>query len=61
MTILDEQQQTTENIKTVIRKVIKLCDCQQMVKLKGRVLYILNITGVIFNTNETLISILLSS
>ena len=37
MTILDEQQQTTENVKTVIRKVMKLCDCQQMVKLKGRV------------------------
>ena len=35
MTILDEQQQITENVKTVIRKMINLCDCRQMVKLKG--------------------------
>ena len=34
MTILDEQQQTTENVKTVIRKVIKLCDYRQKLKLK---------------------------
>ena len=37
MTILDEQQQITENVKTVMRKVIKLCDRRQVVKLKGRV------------------------
>ena len=38
MTILDEQQQQiTENVKTVINKVIKLCDRRQMVKLKGPV------------------------
>ena len=35
MTIVDEQQQITEEVKTVISKVIKLCDCRQMVKLKG--------------------------
>ena len=58
MTILDEQQ-ITEKVKTVISKVIKLCNCRQMVKLKG--FYTLNITGVIFYTNETLILILLSS
>ena len=34
MTILDEQQ-ITEKVKTVIGKVIKLCDRRQMVKLKG--------------------------
>ena len=37
MTILDEQQQISENVKTMISKVIKLCDCRQMVELKGRV------------------------
>ena len=59
MTILDAKQQITENVKTIISKVIKLCDCQQMVKLKVG-FYILNITGVHFNTNETLISVLLN-
>ena len=37
MTILDKQQQITENVKTVISKVIKLCVRQKMVKSKGRV------------------------
>ena len=34
-------------------KVIGLCDCGQMVKLWVS-FYILNVRGVIFNTNETL-------
>ena len=41
-------------------KVIRLCDRRQRVKLWVG-FYILNITGVIFNTSETLISILLCS
>ena len=59
MTILDKQQKT-EKVKTVISKVIKLRDRADG-KVKGSGFYKLNITGVIFNTHETLISILLSS
>ena len=40
MTILDEQQQITEKVKTVISKVINLFDCRQKVKLKVGFLYI---------------------
>ena len=40
MIILDKQQQIPEKEKTVISKEIKLCDRQQMVKLKVRFLYI---------------------
>ena len=32
MTILDERQKITENVKTVISEIIKLCDRRQMVK-----------------------------
>ena len=52
MAILDKQQQITENVKTVIRK-------DGEVKRLG--FYILNIAGLILDTNETLISIYLNS